>query len=826
MGHTQETISQAQQAISHLQGIETTQRGYIITGNEKYLKALPSAYADADTTMNRLRKLISDNPRQQALLDSIDDAYKSKTAFVKMIIALRTEYGFEEAKKIILEGKGDEAMQHFQNLATRFIYNEKNLLTKRLQERQKDFGTVVGIIILSAIVSVIIILLALNYFLKDYNKRIFYQKRLKESETRIKNILDALPVGVYIVNAAGNPYYANSTANTILGAKVTYQEQPLEKSPELYKAYKAGSKELYPAAETPIAKALKGMECLGVEDMEIQHEDRRVPIRINAIPLKDSDGNIEYAIAVFEDVTFFKETQREIIEARKVAEKSLMLKEAFLANMSHEIRTPMNAIVGFTDLLLEGTLNPKQRDYIETIKTSGDSLLRIINDILDISKIDAKMMTFEEHDLSITEMFRSLHTMLAQKAKEKNIQLQFICSDNVPEIVLGDPTRLTQILINLTGNAIKFTREGSVTVNASVDEVNGDFYKIRFSVHDTGIGIAENKLQDIFQRFSQADNFTTRNYGGTGLGLSIAKQLVELQGGTMDVKSVLGVGSVFSFALTFKLSNGNAGKKQRDNYAAFNLEELQQLSILVAEDNPINVKLLESLFNYNGIKADFVENGKLVLEKLQQKPGHYDLILMDMEMPELNGYDTTVRIRSKLQNRIPIIAMTAHAMAGEKEKCLSLGMNDYISKPINANVLFKIMNKWVENNRTETLTPASDDDNKATVNLDYLKEFSGGDKAFEREMIQLLLQQIPESIQEILHAKETENLVVLGQITHKLKPSLAMIGSPELVTLLSEIEHEAALEVFSEKIKADIDRVVSILKQCYPELKQIVANDH
>lgn len=825
VGHTQEVISQTQQAISHLQGIETVQRGYIITGSKKYLKGLPQTYSTLDITMKRLRKLIADNPPQQVLLDSIDDAYQRKIAFVKMAIALRTTYGFEEAKKIILQGKGDEAMQQFQILANRFIYNEKDLLAKRLQNRQKDFGIVIAIIILSAIISVIIILLALNYFLKDYNKRVFYQQRLKESEKRIKDILDALPVGVYIVNTAGNPYYANSTASVILGSKVTYQEQPLEKLPELYHVYKAGSEDLYPAAEMPIAKALKGMTCLGIEDMEIGHEDKRVPIRINAIPLKDSDGNVEYAIAVFEDITFFKEAQREIVEARKIAEGSLMLKEAFLANMSHEIRTPMNAILGFTDLLLVGALNTEQRDYIETIKTSGDTLLRIINDILDISKIDAKMMTFEEHDLSIREMFRSLHTMMAQKAREKNIQLQFICADNLPEIVLGDPTRLTQVIINLTGNAIKFTREGSVTVNAIVEEVNGDFYKIRFSVRDTGIGIAENKLQDIFQRFSQAENFTTRNYGGTGLGLSIAKQLVELQGGSMEVKSVLDIGSVFSFVLTFKISNGATGKKQRDNDAEYNLKELQELSILVAEDNPINVKLLVSLFNHNGITADFVENGKLVLEQLQ-KSKHYDLILMDMEMPELNGYDTTVHIRTKLQNKIPIIAMTAHAMAGEREKCLGLGMNDYISKPINTNLLFKIMNKWAGNNKTATLRNTLNDDNKATVNLDYLREFSGGSKAFEVEMIQLLLQQIPENIQQILQAKETEDLAAVSQIAHKIKSSVAMLGSPELIPLLNEIEHQSSLGVFSEKIKTDIDRVAYILKQCYPELEQILADDY
>jgi signal transduction histidine kinase/DNA-binding NarL/FixJ family response regulator len=821
VNHTQEVISQTQQAVSHLQGIETVQRGYIITGNLGYLDALPANYTRLEATLTTLKKLTADNPVQRSLLDSVIRAYRQKIGFVQSIIALRKIQGFEQAKEIIAEGKGDVAMQEFQASANRFIANEKSLLAQRLQKRQKDFGVVIVIIILSAVISVVIILLALVYFIRDYNKRVFYQKKLKQSETRLTNILDALPVGVYIVDTAGKAYYANSVAGTILASKIT-EEHVIENLPELYKVYRAGTNELYPASELPVAKALSGTPSLGVDDIEIAHPDRRMPLRVNAIPLRDSDGAVEYAIAVFEDISFIKEAQQEIIEARKIAEESLMLKEAFLANMSHEIRTPMNAILGFTDLLLAGTLNAEQRDYVETIKTSGDNLLRIINDILDISKIDAKMMTFEEHDLSIREMFRSLHTMLAQKAREKNIQLQFNCGDTVPEIVLGDPTRLTQVIINLTGNAIKFTREGSVTVNASVEDVTGDYYKIKFTVKDTGIGIADDKLQGIFQRFSQAENFTTRNYGGTGLGLSIAKQLVELQGGTIEVKSVLGIGSVFSFVLTFQISKGNSSKKQRDSGIDFNLEELQQLSILVAEDNPINVKLLVSLFAHNGIKADFVENGKLVLEKLVS--GHsYDMILMDMEMPELNGYDTTVHIRTKMQNKIPIIAMTAHAMAGEREKCLSLGMNDYIPKPLNTSLLFKMMNSQAKGAKTGLTKPLEE---TPVINLDYLKEFSGGHKGFEREMIELLLQQIPENIEQLREAYEAREPEAIRQIAHKIKSSVAMLGSPELIPLLTKIEHQSTPETFSENIKTDIDLVTRILEQCYPELKRILTTDY
>jgi len=384
-------------------------------------------------------------------------------------------------------------------------------------------------------------------------------------------------------------------------------------------------------------------------------------------------------------------------EAKEKAEESTKLKEAFLANMSHEIRTPMNAIIGFSDLLSKGKLEEKEREYVKTIKSAGENLLTIINDILDISKIEAGMMTFEEHTFSVKEIFKSLNVMLMGRAKEKNLELVFVCDENVPDRLLGDPTRLTQIIINLVGNAIKFTQKGTINVGAKLLKNNSECAErfkgegnttLEFSVKDTGIGIPEDKLEHIFERFRQAESHITRKYGGTGLGLSIAKQLVELQGGILSVKSEFKSGSVFSFCIPYRKSEEvlvvaeGVGEK-------YNMEELSKLNILLIEDNQLNVKLILSLFSEYNLQVKVAENGSVGIEKL--KEGNFDIILMDMEMPVMNGYEAATFIRSELKNKIPIIAMTAHAMAGEREKCLSLGMNDYISKPINANLLFEKM---------------------------------------------------------------------------------------------------------------------------------------
>ncbi len=394
-----------------------------------------------------------------------------------------------------------------------------------------------------------------------------------------------------------------------------------------------------------------------------------------------------------EEKTNMESTQRAVLniledysEAKEKAEESTKLKEAFLANMSHEIRTPMNAIIGFSDILSKGNLEEKEMEYVRTIKTAGENLLTIINDILDISKIEAGMMTFEEHTFSVKDIFKSLSVMLMGKAKEKDLELEFVCGPYVPESLLGDPTRLTQIIINLAGNAIKFTQKGKILVTARVNQDVHDSVMLEFSVKDTGIGISTDKLEHIFERFRQAESHITRKYGGTGLGLSIAKQLVELQGGKLSVESVFKEGSVFSFSIPYKKSVEVVHTAEAVG-EKFNMEALTNLKILLVEDNQLNVKLILSLFSEYKLNLQVAENGSVGIEKLKEHD--FDIILMDMEMPVMNGYEAATIIRNDLKYKIPIIAMTAHAMAGEKERCLSLGMNDYISKPINANLLFE-----------------------------------------------------------------------------------------------------------------------------------------
>jgi PAS domain S-box-containing protein len=432
-------------------------------------------------------------------------------------------------------------------------------------------------------------------------------------------------------------------------------------------------------------------------------------VLFNGSVYKDDRGNVLGAVVVARDITDQKRFENELIEAKskaelatQKAEESNKLKEAFLANMSHEIRTPMNAIIGFSDILSKRIMEEQEREYVLTIKSAGENLLTIINDILDISKIEAGMMTFEEHTFSVREIFKSLQVMLMEKAKEKELELIFECDENVPEILLGDNTRLTQIIINLVSNAIKFTPTGKIKVNATrVDEnkkaISDDIVSVEFSVIDTGIGIPKDKLEHIFERFRQAESHTTRKYGGTGLGLSIAKQLTQLQGGSLTVTSEFGVGSTFSFRIPYRKST-DAEKALEITEVKQDLSELSKINILLVEDNQLNVKLIRSLFSEHNLKLEVAENGSIGVQKV--KEGNFDIVLMDMEMPVMNGYEAATVIRMEMKSDIPIIAMTAHAMSGERERCLSLGMNDYLSKPINANLLFEKMYDLTINNKS------------------------------------------------------------------------------------------------------------------------------
>jgi CheY-like chemotaxis protein len=360
--------------------------------------------------------------------------------------------------------------------------------------------------------------------------------------------------------------------------------------------------------------------------------------------------------------------------------------------MSHEIRTPMNAIIGFTKVVLKTELTTKQKEYLNAIKTSGDTLIVLINDILDLAKVDAGKMIFVQIPFKMESALTAMLLLFETKIQEKHLELVKVYDKNIPKVLMGDSVRLHQIVLNLVSNAVKFTSQGKITVSVLLMNENENSVSIKFSVQDTGIGIAENKIDSIFEKFQQATSTTSSLYGGTGLGLAIVKQFVEAQGGTLFVESKLHQGTTISFLLDFQKTSGNGEPEPGPIELR---QERKNLQVLVVEDMALNQLLLRTLLDDFGFTSEFAANGKIAVKKLESKS--YDIILMDLQMPEMNGFEATTYIRNTLKLKIPIIALTADVTNVDVEKCKAVGMNDYIAKPIDEKILYRKITQLVKN---------------------------------------------------------------------------------------------------------------------------------
>ena len=506
----------------------------------------------------------------------------------------------------------------------------------------------------------------------------------------------------------------------------------------------------------------------------------------------------------------FRQQNKLIIKldaSEKRSIEALQVKENFLANMSHEIRTPLNSILGFTNLLQRRDKDPDSAEFIEAIQKAGENLMAIINDILDLSKIEAGMMRIVKAPFSVRGLIHSIETLFKERVNEKGLQLNCSVADNVPDTLVGDATRLTQILVNLIGNALKFSDGGMIEVQIDIVSANGSDMQLGVKVKDTGIGISNEKLDKIFERFNQAEDSITRNYGGTGLGLAIVKTLIDLQGGTIEVHSVPGKGTEFAFYMPYTIANEQINPEPQLSTRALKEVVNPSLQILVVDDNVMNQSLMKHLLSQWGTSFIIVGNGLEALDALQTKT--FDLVLMDIQMPKMDGYTTTRHIREELKLDTPIIAMTAHAMAGEREKCLSNGMNDYISKPINEEHLFKMIVKFVgpKIEAVSAAMPVTALRSYQFIDLAYMKDISKGNVSYEQLVTGHFIEGIPADVDNLETAFVMKDLPGVKRIAHDMKTSVAIMGLlPLLSNMLDALEDAESMEVVQPSVIAEVKK--------------------
>ena len=529
------------------------------------------------------------------------------------------------------------------------------------------------------------------------------------------------------------------------------------------------------------------------EFANIAKNGNRYYVKSSIIPIHDENNKIIEYMAIREDVT-------SLVESRKKAEEAEAAQAMFLANMSHEIRTPMNGILGFTELLSKTTMDESQEKYVNVISNSTKILLDIVNDILDSSKITNKQITLENIAINPFNEFETSYELLKSIAQEKAIQYEISMDENISSCIMSDSTRLRQIIINLLSNAIKFTpKYGEVKFNISLIDAKNGRQKIHFSITDSGVGIAKAKLKEIFKPFAQAEVSTTRRFGGTGLGLSISADLIQAFGGELKVDSSEGKGSCFYFDLEFETCKAeeNITRNQQSTTLCENDEECKKfhLDVLVAEDYEVNRMLVESIFKkYKNITLEFAVNGKEAVEKVEVK--HYDLVFMDINMPVMNGIDATKFIREKLHLDVIIVALTANAIKGDREKFIACGMNEYLSKPINIDKLENILCKYSRKNENQLDLNMEDVFQKINDKIGLNKEVS-------LKLIKLFLESLKELVPALQTAFKMQNNKEIYEISHKIKGAAGSLFLEDLYERMQLIE-KSALEEDAVKYEGEI----------------------
>ena len=682
--HTQEVISEFQRLEAEVYESVTAQRGYVITQQDRYEKIFNDRFEQVKTSMISLKKITKDNKFQQTGLEELSTHLTDLRIFYAQTFQHIKEGQSAKAVALVNSGRGQEMVELIKGTIKKMVDHEENLLNKRLEKNEVTHKLSYTIVVVSSVMAILFIIVVLLMMYREINRRQIVQQQLSKVSQLQEAVLKATPFALVTSDAEGHITLFNSAAEKLLGYS---SAEVLGKNPSIWHlpeevAHHATEQSAKYKTRIGVSEALlyeSVNDILASHNWTfVQKDGKHIKANLTLSPLKDDDGVVYGHIGMAYDITKQLEYEENIIQAREQALVGTKAKSEFLANMSHEIRTPMNAIMGMAELLMEADLNDEQRKYVEIFQRAGDSLLNIINDILDLSKIEAGHFELDRVPFKLTSVVQKSVEIMALKAHQKGLELAVDLDDDLNDSFIGDPNRIRQIFLNLLGNAVKFTKKGEIVLKIRGKKITGNRQEICTEVQDTGIGMTPENVKKLFERFAQADSSITKEFGGTGLGLSITRRLTELMDGDISVQSSQGVGS--KFTVTFSLEVDASPSEEVPTV------DLKGTKALVVDDTKINRLIMRKILEHLGASVYEAEDGPAGLalvheHKLTNKP--FEMILLDSRMPGMDGFTVAEKVQNSDDLKGPIMMMlTSDNRPGDLLRSRQLGLKSYLVKPI------------------------------------------------------------------------------------------------------------------------------------------------